>query len=157
MSSPAFTGRKALAVIGGGFAIVIAVNVALAVFASRSHPGLVVENSYVASQKFNGWLEQGRAQKALGWKVEATTDPLKLTVTATNALGAPLTGLSAVASLEHPLGAEPTRNLPLVETAPGVYTAPHGLSAGQWLSEVRLARGNDRYYLATRLHIEKAG
>lgn len=157
MNSTPFTGRKALAVIGGGFAIVIAVNVALAVFASRSHPGLVVENSYVASQKFNGWLEQGRAQKALGWTVAANADPLKLTVTATNALGAPLTGLTAVASLEHPLGAEPTRNLPLVETAPGTYTAPHGLSAGQWLSEVRLSRGNDRYYLATRLHIEKAG
>lgn len=156
MTAP-FTGKRALAVIGGGFAIVIAVNVALAVFASRSHPGLVVENSYVASQKFNGWLEQGRAQKALGWKVEATPDPLKLTVTASNALGEPLAGLTAVASLEHPLGAEPTRNLPLVETAPGTYSAPHGLSAGQWLSEVRLQRGNDRYYLATRLHIEKAG
>ena len=152
-----FTGRHALAVIGGGFAIVIAVNVALAVFASRSHPGLVVENSYVASQKFNGWLEQGRTQKALGWTVTASADHLKLSVTATNALGAPLSGLTAVASLEHPLGAEPTRNLPLVETAPGVYSAPHGLSTGQWLSEVRLARGNDRYYLATRLHIGKAG
>ncbi len=157
MSSSTFSGRKALAVIGGGFAIVIAVNVALAVFASRSHPGLVVENSYVASQKFNGWLEQGRAQKALGWTVTARADPLRLTVTATNALGAPLTGLTAVASLEHPLGAEPTRNLPLVETAPGTYTAPHDLSAGQWLSEVRLSRGSDRHYLATRLHIEKAG
>jgi nitrogen fixation protein FixH len=152
-----FTGRKAFAVIGGGFAIVIAVNIALAVFASRSHPGLVVENSYVASQKFNGWLEQGRAQKALGWTVTAKADRLALTVTARNALGAPLSGLTAVASLEHPIGAEPTRALPLVETAPGVYSAPHGLSAGQWLSEVRLQRGNDRYYLATRLHIEAAG
>jgi nitrogen fixation protein FixH len=157
MNSTPFTGRKAFAVIGGGFAIVIAVNVALAVLSSRSHPGLVVDNSYVASQKFNSWLEQGRAQKALGWTVKATADPLQLRVTATNALGAPLTGLTALASLEHPLGAEPTRNLPLVETAPGIYSAPHGLTAGQWLSEVRLSRGNDRYYLATRLQIEKAG
>lgn len=157
MSSTSFSGRKTLAVFVGGFAVVIAVNLTLAVLSSRSHPGLVVDNSYVASQKFNGWLEQGRAQKALGWTVTATADPLKLSVTATNALGAPLTGVTAVASLEHPLGAEPTRNLPLVETAPGIYTAPHGLSAGQWLSEVRLQRGNDRFYLATRLHIEKAG
>lgn len=157
MSSTSFSGRKTLAVFVGGFAVVIAVNLTLAVLSSRSHPGLVVDNSYVASQKFNGWLEQGRAQKALGWTVAATADPLKLSVTATNALGAPLTGVTAVASLEHPLGAEPTRNLPLVETAPGTYTAPHGLSAGQWLSEVRLQRGNDRFYLATRLHIEKAG
>jgi nitrogen fixation protein FixH len=156
MTSP-FTGRRAFAVIGGGFAIVIAVNLALAVMASRSHPGLVVDNSYVASQKFNGWLEQGRAQKALGWTVKAEADPLTLTVTATNALGAPLTGLTVIASLEHPLGAEPTRNLLLGETAPGVYSASHGLPPGQWLSEVRLGRGSDHYYLPTRLHIEKAG
>jgi nitrogen fixation protein FixH len=153
----AFTGRHALVVIGGGFGIVIAVNIALAVFASRSHPGMVVENSYVASQKFNGWLAEGRAQKALGWTVETSADPLVLTVRATNALGAPLTGLAAVASLEHPLGAEPTRNLPLVETAPGIYRAPHGLSAGQWLSEVRLSRGSERFYLASRLSIGKPG
>jgi nitrogen fixation protein FixH len=156
MTGP-FTGRRAFAVIGGGFAIVIAVNLALAVLSSRSHPGLVVDNSYVASQKFNGWLEQGRAQKALGWTVKVGADPLRVHVSATSALGAPLSGLQAVASLEHPLGAEPTRNLPLVETAPGVYSAPHGLPAGQWLSEVRLSRGNDSHYLATRLHIEKAG
>ncbi len=155
MSGSPFTGRMALAVIGGGFGIVIAVNIALAVFASRSHPGLVVENSYVASQKFNGWLAQGRAQKALGWTVETDADPLLLTMRAHDALGAPLTGLDAVASLEHPLGAEPTRSLALVETAPGLYQAPHGLAAGQWLTEVRLRRGSNRFYLAARLTIEK--
>lgn len=155
--SSQFTGKLALAVIGGGFAVVIAVNLTLATMASRSHPGLVVENSYVASQGFNEGLEKGRAQKALGWTVTASADPQTFTLKATNARGAPLTGLSAVASLEHPLGAEPTRNLPLVETAPGVYTAAHGLAPGQWLSEVRLQRGSDHYYLATRLPISKAG
>ena len=157
MSSSPFTGRRALAVIGGGFAVVVAVNIALAVLASRSHPGLVVDNSYIASQKFNGWLAQGRAQKAMGWTVTATATPLALTVTAISPLGTPLAGLDVVASLEHPLGAEPTRNLPLVETAPGTYTAPHGLSAGQWRTEVRLSRGNERFYLAQRCRVAPAG
>ncbi len=156
MSSP-FTGRRALAVIGGGFGIVVAVNLALAFFATRSHPGLVVDNSYVASQKFNGWLAQGRAQKAMGWTVTTEATPLALTVTAMGPLETPLTGLSVVASLEHPMGAEPTRNLPLVETAPGIYSAPHGLSAGQWRTEVRLQRGSERFYKAQRLFIAPAG
>lgn len=150
MTGP-FTGRMALAVIGGGFAVVIAVNLTLATLASRSHPGLVVQNSYVASQKFNGWLAEGRAQKAMGWKVAASADAATLSLSAENALGAPLSGLTAVATLEHPLGAQPSRDLPLAEVAPGRYAAPHGLAAGQWRAEVRLSRGSERFYLPARL------
>ena len=150
MSRP-FTGRDALMVIGGGFLLVIGVNVALAVNASRSHPGLVVENSYVASQKFNGWLAQGRAQKAMGWTVKAGADAGALSVSAAGPTGAPLSGLKVVATLEHPLGAEPSRDIELREIAPGRYAAPHGLAPGQWLAEVRLARGGEKFYLPTRL------
>ena len=152
MSRP-FTGRDALLVIGGGFLLVIGVNVALAVNASRSHPGLVVENSYVASQKFNGWLAQGRAQKAMGWTVKAGADAGALSVSAAGPTGAPLSGLKVVATLEHPLGAERSRDIALSEVAPGRYAAPHGLAAGQWLAEVRLSRGGEHFYLADRLVI----
>lgn len=148
-----FTGRDALMVIGGGFLVVIAVNVALAVSASRSHPGLVVENSYVASQKFNSWLEQGRAQKAMGWTVTADADADSLVVSATGPDGRPLEDLKAVATLGHPLGAEPPRELTLMEIAPGRYAARHRVTPGQWLAEVRLSRGGQHYYLPTRLVI----
>lgn len=157
MSSSPFTGRRAFAVIAGGFAVVVAVNITLAVFASRSHPGLVVDNSYIASQKFNGWLAQGRAQKAMGWTVTAQATPQTLTVTAGSPIGTPLTGLDVVASLEHPLGAAPTRTLQLPETAPGIYSAAHGLSVGQWRTEVRLSRGNERFYLAQRFRVAPGG
>ena len=148
-----FTGRHALMVIGGGFLIVIAVNVTLAVNASRSHPGLVVENSYVASQKFNGWLEQGRAQKAMGWTVTANADADSLVINATGPGGKPLSDLKAVATLGHPLGAEPPRELTLTEIAPGRYAARHQVAPGQWLAEVRLSRGGEHYYLPARLVI----
>ena len=152
MSRP-FTGRDAALVICGGFALVIAVNITLAVSATRSHPGLVVENSYVASQNFNGWLAEGRRQKALGWTVSARSDATALTLSAVNSLGDPLTGLKVVATLEHPLGAESSRDVTLVETAPGHYAVPHGLAPGRWLAEFRLARGGEHYYLADRLVI----
>jgi nitrogen fixation protein FixH len=140
-----------LGVMIGGFAVIIAVNLTLATLASRSHPGMVVQNSYVASQKFNGWLAQGRAQKAMGWEVAASADASTLSLTAANALGAPLTGLTAVATLEHPLGRQPSRDLALVEVAPGRYAAPHDLAPGQWRAEVRLSRGAERFYLPARL------
>lgn len=145
-----FTGRHAALVICGGFAIVIAVNLTLAVMASRSHPGLVVDNSYVASQNFNGWLEAGRAQKALGWTVTTINKGGMLEIQASNALGNPLTGLTAKATVTHPLGAEPAQALTLNDLGNGRY-AVGPLPHGQWIAEIRLNRGAERYYLKKRL------
>jgi nitrogen fixation protein FixH len=58
------TGRDVLLVIGGGFAVVIAVNAVLAISAVRTFPGLEVKNSYVASQAFDA---ERASQDALGW------------------------------------------------------------------------------------------
>jgi nitrogen fixation protein FixH len=146
-----FTGRHALLVIGGGFAIIVAVNLTLAVLAARSHPGLVVANSYVASQAFNGWLAEGRAQKALGWQVDARLAGDRLLVEARSARDRPLEGLTAQATLSHPFGRTPARDIALVEVAPGRYAAPHGVAPGPWTVELRLARGNERFYLERRL------
>src|SRR3546814_8818871 len=53
-----FTGWHMTAILIAFFAAVIAVNMLMATVAVRSFGGTVVENSYVASQKFNGWLAQ---------------------------------------------------------------------------------------------------
>src|SRR3546814_10033574 len=63
-----FTGWHMTAILIAFFAAVIAVNMLMATVAVRSFGGTVVENSYVASQKFNGWLAQARAQRRLGWR-----------------------------------------------------------------------------------------
>jgi nitrogen fixation protein FixH len=63
------TGRHVAMIFGGGFSIIIAVNVALAVNAVRTFPGLEVKNSYIASQSFDA---DRRAQEALGWTARAT-------------------------------------------------------------------------------------
>lgn len=62
-----FTGRHMFLVMAGFFAVIIAVNVGMATMARTSWTGLVVANTYVASQQFNGKAEIGRAQAALGW------------------------------------------------------------------------------------------
>ena len=66
--SNAFTGKRMAAVLVGGFAIVIAVNLLMASIAVGSFHGTVVDNSYVASQNYNGWLKQAAASRALGWQ-----------------------------------------------------------------------------------------
>ncbi len=145
-----FTGRRAALVICGGFAIVIAVNITLAVLAGRSHPGMVVENSYVASQNFNDWLAAGRKQKAMGWTVAVSAADGAVLVEATGAGGEPLTGLTGEATITHPLGAEPARRLALAEQGGGRYTAGP-LPRGQWIAEIRLSEGQRQFYLKKRL------
>lgn len=63
-----FTGRHALALFVGAFAVIIGVNLALAWNAVATFPGLEVKNSYVASQSFDA---RRAAQEALGWDVSA--------------------------------------------------------------------------------------
>ena len=62
-----FTGRHMLVLMLAFFGTVVAVNLLMAMLATRTFGGTVVDNSYVASQSFNSWLEQGRAQRRLGW------------------------------------------------------------------------------------------
>ena len=48
-----FTGRHMLAIMLAFFGVIIAVNLVMATLASKSWTGLVVKNTYVASQQFN--------------------------------------------------------------------------------------------------------
>ncbi|TJV88129.1 MAG: cytochrome oxidase, partial [Mesorhizobium sp.] len=67
-----FTGRHMLLIILSFFGVIVGVNLTMATLASTSWTGLVVENSYVASQQFNRKAEEGRAQAALGWTGKLT-------------------------------------------------------------------------------------
>lgn len=126
-----FTGRHATIIFVVFFGVVIAVNVLMARLATSTFGGVVVENSYVASQKFNGWLEQARADKALGWKAVVDRGPSgEVQARLSDARGAPLTGARVTAVAEHPLGVRDNETLTLRETEPGHYVAP--LVEGRW-------------------------
>jgi nitrogen fixation protein FixH len=126
-----FTGRHMAIILVTFFAIVIAVNVMMARFAISTFGGVVVENSYVASQKFNGWLNEARAEKALGWKAKvARAANGEVVVTLANASGAPLNGAHLAGRAEHPLGRRPDTALMFHETAPGSFAAR--LEQGRW-------------------------
>jgi len=66
-----FTGWHMFAILFAGFGVVVAVNFAMAHYALSTFGGEVVENSYVASQDFNRWLDEAAREKALGWKLTA--------------------------------------------------------------------------------------
>lgn len=90
-----FTGKHMLAVMVVGFGIVVAVNFYMASLAIGGFHGTVVDNSYVASQKFNDWMHEAEADKALGWQVtsERAGDGFVTVATTGVPVGAELTAI----------------------------------------------------------------
>src|SRR5258707_1136166 len=68
------TGWHMLAIVSLFFGVIIAVNIALAVAATGTFPGLVVENSYVSSQHYDELLARAREQDKAGWRDNLTVD-----------------------------------------------------------------------------------
>ena len=88
------TGRKVLLIAVAAFAVILAANLAMLLAATGTFPGLVVKNSYVASQ---GWDRKTEAQRALGWRAAADYGDGTVRVAMTGRDGAPVRGLSVVA------------------------------------------------------------
>ena len=128
-----FTGYHAAMIIVAFFAVVVGVNMVMARFALSTFGGTVVDNSYVASQKYNKWLEQARDQRAHGWSVSPVVRSGKqalLNVTGAN--GAALPGATIVAIAEHPVGRTEPFEIRFVEFSPGEYRSAEIVPAGRW-------------------------
>lgn len=133
------TGRKVAAIFIVFFGVVMAVNFTMARFASSTFGGVVVENSYVASQNFNTWLDAARKQEALGWNANLARLPddriaLRLE-------GAQASDLKVSAVARHPLGRAPDRALHLVRAADGAFVSAAPLPAGRWLVRIDARAG----------------
>lgn len=127
-----FTGRHMLAIFVVFFGIVIAVNFWVARIALHSFSGVVVENSYVASQEFNGWLKDAKTEKALGWSAAVSRDAQGRLVVET--AGIP-EGAKVTALLRRPLGTPDDRSEALSLIAPHRYQSKE-LDPGRWLVRI---------------------
>jgi nitrogen fixation protein FixH len=141
--SQRFTGWHMLATMVAFFGVIVAVNVTMATLATKTFGGLVVKNSYVANQHFNGWLAEARAQRKLGWSAAAQAADRRVLVTAGSGT-APLAGATVTAVAEHPLGSMPDVALRFDEAEPGRYVAATRLPAGRWRLRLHVVRGADR-------------
>lgn len=149
-----FTGRHMLAVMIAFFGVVIVVNATMAVLASKSWTGLVVKNSYVASQKFNEELEAARKQKALGWKsdIAYSRGVLSITLADKNGEAVILDGLFGVAG--RPTSESQDRSFQLAHRGRGTYSAYLYLDDGIWDVRVAGSLGDTAYRRDLRLQID---
>jgi nitrogen fixation protein FixH len=138
MMQRTFTGRHMAAILIAFFGVVIAVNVVNARYASSTFGGEVVENSYVASQRFNRWLDDAKSEKALGWDEVTTWRPDGRLVVA-------VTGMPEHAVIKamarHPLGTLPDRAMTFDRIGNGRFLSRQALPDGRW--DVRLTLAAD--------------
>ena len=140
--SRAFTGKHMAAIFVGGFAIVIAVNLLMASIAVGSFHGTVVDNSYVASQNYNGWLKQAAASKALGWQAvpHRRADGRVVVETLAVPAGARITGTA-----EHPLGLRADTPLTFAPLGKGSWVSNQTLAPGRWQVRLAIRAGNEAW------------
>ncbi|MXO89272.1 FixH family protein [Pontixanthobacter aquaemixtae] len=137
-----FTGRHFAIIMVVGFGIVVAVNLFMATLATRGFGGVVVENSYVASQKFNGWLKAAREQEKLGWTIEPSRDAEGRLAVRTQAV--PATARVRV-DIRRPLGQPEQAAFELVRESDGMWRSPEPLAEGRWLTRLYVEAGDDRW------------
>lgn len=130
-----FTGRHMLLVMVVGFGVVMAVNFLMAGLATSGFGGVIVANSYVASQKYNGWLARAEREKALGWSAEIARSPDGRLLVET--LGAPPQAQVSLA-LRRPLGEPDPLAITLEPVGDAAYASPAPLPPGRWIVRLRI-------------------
>jgi len=146
------TGRMVLGIALGAFGIVIAVNALLATLAVRTFSGLVVPNSYVASQTFD---RDRNAQVGLGWTLAIDHRDSVLRLDLTNKAGAPVRPASLAVAVGRPAANPGDISATLVET-PGGYAAPLALAPRGLAVEVDAVATNGTHFRQRRTLIVAA-
>lgn len=133
------TGRKVFLGLVAFFGIITVANIVLIWLAVGSFPGVVTQSAYQAGREYPSLLEAAEAQRALGWQMEETvfaadpSGPVAIRIDANDRAGAPLSGLSIVATLASPTHDELDRRVTLTEGEVGLYRGvADPLPAGQY-------------------------
>lgn len=137
-----FTGRDMTRVLVIGFGIVAAVNFLMANLATSGFGGVVVENSYVASQKFNGWLEQAERSRALGWQADIVRDNAGHLVITTQRVPEEA---RITAELRRPIGERELASVAFAALEDGTFRSIDPIGEGRWTARLYIEAGEDRW------------
>lgn len=143
-----FTGWHMTGILVAFFGTVMAVNFTMAGFALSTFGGIQVENSYVASQNFNEWLDAAAEQEKLDWQVNLERAPEgRLRVVAEG----PGAEASVLAHARHPLGHKPDNTLTFTRQADGSFLSDQPLENDRWIVRLELTDGADVWKREDRL------
>lgn len=135
-STGEFTGRHMLIITLTFFGVIIAVNMTMAMLARSSWTGLVVQNSYVASQQFNRKVQEGRAQAALHWQGRLTIAGGVIRYVLVDSGGKPVLPASVKVAFRHPAYDAEDRTIELAPEPSGAFSTRQAVRDGEWIVEV---------------------
>ncbi|MBW9052539.1 FixH family protein [Rhizobium mesosinicum] len=138
-----FTGRHMLLTTCAFFGVIIAVNFTMAWYASSSWSGLVVENTYVASQQFNEKAAAMKAMAASGIAGELSLKRDEIHYDIRNRDGSPADVDDVVANFKRPVGDHEDFHVVLTKLSEGRFEANHAVATGDWIVEVTSRRGGE--------------
>lgn len=131
-----FTGWHMLGVMLLFFGTVITVNMVMAWNAVNSWSGLVVPNTYVASQQFNAKAEAAKARAATGIRGKLIVDEKTVRYEVFHPDTGPVDTDKVTAHFRRPVGERQNFDMELTPVSTGVFTGLHDMLPGQWIVEV---------------------
>jgi nitrogen fixation protein FixH len=123
------TGQKVLGIAIAAFLVILTPNLILAWYAVTTFSGLIVPNSYVASQQFN---DRTRAQQALGWTMALDHARDAIHVAFTDESGRTVRPAALTVTVGRPTTDALDEALDLLPTGAG-YIGTVALDPGNWL------------------------
>jgi nitrogen fixation protein FixH len=144
------TGWMVFACLVAFFAVVAGVNAIMIRAAVSTFGGVETESSYKAGLAFSREVAAAKAQDSRHWDVRAVVTPdtagQRIEVTARDADGRPLAGLTAVARFSHPADRRADKVLDMQEVASGRFAGLAEPAAGQWDLVIELLRDGERVF-----------
>lgn len=148
-----FTGKHMALLAVSFFGVIIAVNVGMAVLSQTSWTGLVVENSYVASQEFEEKRIAHDKQLAAGWQSSFTYDAGVAQLLVRDGTGNPVDLGPVSLLINRPVGGHDDANLTPVRAADGTYSAPVTLGDGVWEAVATASTSTGPFELHVRFKV----
>ncbi len=145
-----FTGRHMLIIMILFFGTIISVNIVMATYARTSWTGLVVPNSYVASQEFNEKAVERREQLARQWTSVLDLKPGRIRYQLTDKFGHPVIVNSASVTFRRPSYEAEDTTFTLEPVGRGVFSLDVNIRDGIWIVETSADIGEARPYLTSR-------
>ena len=145
------TGRHVLFCLLGFFGVVFAVNAVLVKAATSTFGGVETSSSYKAGLMFEQDVARAERQDDLHWQVGGKIARDKageavLDISARDAKGIPLTGITAQARLAHPADERLDHMIALERINAGLFHGAVQVQPGQWELIVDLYRGEARVF-----------
>jgi nitrogen fixation protein FixH len=152
-----FTGWHMLAIMVVFFGGIIIVNIFLAMLATNSWTGLIVKNTYVASQEFNDHLASAHAQKERGWTSELSYTAGRLSASFLGIDKTPLFPDAISARIGRPTYEQQDQFISLNYVKDGIYASDIQLAPGLWQITLQADIKNIPYKREARLFVKSDG